>query len=182
MKGINVLFDEKTTLRFLRIWKILKNYGSKLTPRISTPHITLAIFDEIQMGTLERRVSSLTNELKPFRIRFVGVGCFPATTDVLYVSPVPTKKLLDVYLRIFHLFKDYHSLNNSPAPNLHKYFFPESWFPHVTIATRLDDSCFNRAFQHARESFSVFEGQITHLSVLDFDRGRAAECHEKFSL
>ena len=186
MYGINLLFDNKTSRRFVRLWNELQKYGSKLNDNDSTPHITLCIFENINENAMNQRIRNFAANTKKFSIQFTAVGCFPTTNDVIFIIPIVSNEMHAVYNNIFTLFKDFHynkmDSNKARTLNLHKYFFPEVWFPHVTIATKLNASDFYQAFSIARTKFKPFSGTVEKISTINFDRGKTQNSHEIFQL
>ncbi len=172
-----MLFDSKTQARFYRLWEKARLHGSRLTPESSTPHITLAVFDKIPENVLQRRLNSLAKKQRAFLLRFSTIGLFPTTKDVVFLSPVPSQELIKIHRECHTLFQDFHRNGN-----LHKYFTPFLWNPHVTVATGLSASSLSPAIEAIKKEFVPFDASVEYLSFLQFSRGKAAKHHAKISL
>jgi len=99
----------------------------------------------------------LEGRLQSGTIQFVTVGqLFPY---VLYIMPVLNPYLQKLALQISD------AVSGIPETTISKYYGPQSWLPHVTLAKTLSKEEMQRAFSVVQEKFSVFQAQVTEIGL-----------------
>lgn len=127
-------FDEITE-------NIFKSYSNHLNENKITdyvvnskgkrPHITIADYDDLNKSEFIDYMIKFYKNKESIDISFNVLGTF-IETGTLFVSPATSKALLD-----FH--KVHHTNFINFKDNNQSLYLPEGWFPHCTIASRLDD-------------------------------------------
>ncbi|MFG6369968.1 MAG: 2'-5' RNA ligase family protein [Lachnospiraceae bacterium] len=121
------------------------------------PHMTLSAIETRNVDILIPAIKQLEGKLHSETIQFVTVGqLFPY---VLYTMPVLNAYLQDLSLQISNVISDISEATVS------KYYRPQSWLPHVTLAKTLSKEEMQRAFSVVQERFSVFQAQVTELGL-----------------
>lgn len=121
------------------------------------PHMTLSAIEARSVDILIPAIKQLESKLHTGTIQFVTVGqLFPY---VLYTMPVLNPYLQDLALQISSAVSDI------PETTISKYYRPQSWLPHVTLAKTLSKEEMQRAFCVVQERFSVFQAQVTELGL-----------------
>ncbi len=121
------------------------------------PHMTLSAIEARNVDILIPAIKQLEGKLHSETIQFVTVGqLFPY---VLYTMPVLNAYLQDLSLQISNVISDISEATVS------KYYRPQSWLPHVTLAKTLSKEEMQRAFSVVQERFSVFQAQVTELGL-----------------
>jgi 2'-5' RNA ligase len=115
--------DESKAIR-----RLFSTTGSVLADIGTTPHITLAVFKDIDLAKLEPIVHSLAESVAAFRIRFSSVGLFPGEDNVVFLAPVVTSALLELHGAL-HVRLQAAGMSSDP------YYLPEAWVPHCAITT-----------------------------------------------
>jgi 2'-5' RNA ligase len=94
----------------------------------ASPHVSLAVFDEIAVPRLIDVVRSFAETTHPFNIQISSVGMFPGSGigNVVFLAPVVTEELIALHKR-FH-----HQLDNSGL-ECDPLYLPGNWVPHCTI-------------------------------------------------
>lgn len=142
-----------------------KVYAAGVEPVIGKmgdrPHVTLALFSEVDLPCLEELCRDFANQLSTFPVALPAVGTFPTAENVLFLSPVPTLQLLQVH-------QDFH--NRLKCAHLHSstYYHPGKWVPHCTLEIELSDAQFSLAFTTAHALFTPIKGKYASLGIVSF--------------
>ncbi|HRW11385.1 MAG TPA: 2'-5' RNA ligase family protein [Caldilineaceae bacterium] len=125
--------------------EIQVTYGG--APLVGTgwgPHITLTVFDELPPAPvvsplsatvaspvvppqLAQLLTGYANRSRGFTVQLAAVGLFPGEERVVYLAPIVTEALLALH-RAFH--RELTSLGVTSR----RYYRPERWVPHCTVA------------------------------------------------
>ena len=125
------------------------------------PHVSLAVFKEVDLPCLKELTNELAKSIPPFSVILSAIGTFPTSDNVLYISPVPTMQLLKVHEQFHNQLKCTH-LHSST------YYHPRKWMPHCTIEVDLSWAQFTLAAKAARDNFTPIHGQFTSLGIVSF--------------
>jgi 2'-5' RNA ligase len=138
----------------------LEAYPGVETPRTigMVPHLTLAVWGEIDPTFLPYRLAGFDRVPPP--MRFSGFGLFAGPRAVLYLAPKPTAALLDYHADFHRAFAD---LDRQCWP----YYRPSNWVPHVTLGEGLDAAALT-ALAALVPGFVPFTAQPTALGLIRF--------------
>ena len=123
------------------------------------PHITIGAFHAAREDELKllQHVEEFARGQKAGTVQFSEVGNFNG--KVLFLKP-------EKNLFLSQLNKDLHNLL---LPEFEKaengYYLPDIWFPHTTLATRLNQSQFSAAEEIAKKISLPLEAAIDELAV-----------------
>lgn len=161
--AVELYFDQQTEheLRGFRE----KVYASGVTPVIGNlgdrPHVSLAVFSEIDIPCLKDLVNGFAARLPAFTVALAAIGTFPTPDNVLFLSPVPTLQLL-------HIHEEFHQQLNCAHLRSSSYYHPGKWVPHCTVELDLPDEQFPLALKAAQRFFSTVEGKFASLGIVSF--------------
>ncbi len=88
------------------------------------PHITLARYTDIDPDLLTAALAALAGE-NAFQLTFDAVCAFAGEAPVLWLSPLPDRRLREAHARL-------HGAINAALCDPH--YLPGGWAPHLTIA------------------------------------------------
>jgi len=108
------------------IRRLFRDTGSILTELGASPHISFAVFPDVNMGRLTPVVQRLAEQTAPLTVRFSSIGMFPGKRNVVFLAPVATPALLEAHAFFYAKLKE-QSLPCDP------YYLPGAWVPHCTI-------------------------------------------------
>ena len=99
----------------------------------TTPHVSLAVFDDVEVPSLTRIVGDFAARTSPFTLRMSSVGLFAGAENVVFLAPVVTESLLQVHAAL-------HDLISAKGLSCHPDYLPGAWVPHcaVTVEEPLD--------------------------------------------
>ncbi|WP_188525535.1 2'-5' RNA ligase family protein [Saccharibacillus endophyticus] len=144
------------------MWKELSDRGiSHYAQEIENrkPHLTIADYSELnnEAEYCEQFVRYYESASK-MSLGFGALGTF-IDSGALFLSPNPTKKLLDFHFDHHRHFHAYSSFSN---PVYH----PGQWIPHCMIANRLDDVKLSEALRFATKSLTAIEAEVQEVSLI----------------
>jgi 2'-5' RNA ligase len=126
--AVELYFDLPSSSAILDCWEKLSSICLTFNAK---PHISLAIFDDIDTGQMERIVKEFAKNHSPIEVSMPSIGSFLTDEGVLYFSPVVTDKLLKYH-------NDFFNLLDSCKIESNDYYKPDSWVPHCTLDLDLD--------------------------------------------
>ncbi len=127
--GVILYFDEQTEKEFLKVWQSLAdlNLSSHVLEAEIKPHITLAIYEELDCQPCENELVKITSKTSSLPVQFTHLGIFTNPEPVVFAAPLITRELLD-----FHNNLHIRLTNEGKKPwELYK---PGRWVPHCTLA------------------------------------------------
>ena len=123
------------------------------------PHITIGAFHAAreEEAKLLQLVEDFARDQKAGSVQFSQVGDFNG--KVLFLKPEKNLFLSEIN----------NALHNLLLPEFEKaengYYLPDIWFPHTTLATRLNQSQFSAAEEIAKQITLPLEAAIDELAV-----------------
>lgn len=118
-----------TAERLTRLWTRFERFETKPSMRFLgyPPHVTLAIYEEIDEGRL-REALSVFKGARALVLTFTAVRLFEAPQFVVWAEPAPSAALS----------RSHAAVHARIDPALcHEHYRPERWVPHATLATRI---------------------------------------------
>ena len=91
------------------------------------PHITLAIYDELNCQPCDGELAKISSKTESIFLQLSHFGFFSNPEPVVFIAPVPTKGLLE-----FH--SNLHSRLAKQAKKPWELYQPGKWVPHCTLA------------------------------------------------
>jgi 2'-5' RNA ligase len=156
---ITAYFDDNTN-RMLQAYidRIAQATGNNfMTDNHVPPHLTLSAIEAREAKTLATGFDLLEGKIKATPIRIVTVG--QLLPYVMYVAPVLDRSLLELQESVSNAFK------TIPETMISKYYQPYSWFPHITLAKKLQKDQMQAAFCIMQEKFQPIKGVITKVDL-----------------
>ncbi len=156
---ISVYFDNASTRRIQSLIEqiAIASGNDYMIEKQVPPHMTLSSIEARSVNVLIPAVKQLEGKLRQGTIQFVTVGqLFPY---VLYIMPVLNSYLQELALQVNN------AISGIPETTVSKYYNPQSWLPHVTLAKTLSSEQMRQAFFVVQEKFSVFQAQVTELGL-----------------
>ena len=93
------------------------------------PHVSLAVAERITTAQAKRATEPL-REANDLALRLGSVAVFPGRAGVLYLSVVPT-------LRLLRLHREVHARLIRSGIETDRHYLPDLWVPHCTLAQGL---------------------------------------------
>ena len=127
--GVMLYFDSQTEKTISNIWQLLagQNLTSSMLDAGIRPHLTLAIYDELDCRPCENELIKITRNIPAPVIQFSHFGLFTNPEPVIFAAPLVTKELLDLH-------KELHSRLAGDGKNAWELYKPGKWVPHCSLA------------------------------------------------
>jgi 2'-5' RNA ligase len=125
------------------------------------PHVSLAVFDEVDPNKLIQITSLFAKKAYQFPVQLEAIGMFPTPSNIVYLFPIPTIALLTLH-------RDFHQHLKKEKVNSSHYYLPGKWVPHCTLEFELSDEQFDLAVQLCKKHFSPIHGRFASLGVIAF--------------
>lgn len=108
------------------IQHLFKETNSILADIDAKPHISLAVFDEVDIPKLCVILHDFAARLEQLTIRFSSIGLFPGTENIVFLAPVVTESLISAHAILHRYLADANM-------KCHSYYLHGAWVPHCTI-------------------------------------------------
>ncbi|GAB6179245.1 2'-5' RNA ligase family protein [Desulfotomaculum defluvii] len=162
--AVNLYFNEEAENYIMGIWRSLDSMekGKCLTCYDGRPHITLAIYEDLDVELAKERLKSLVREIASFRLKFLQIGIFPHNKGAIFLAPNLTDELFKIH-RIFHnLFKDYDGQGWD-------YYKPQAWYPHCTLSMETPTEAIPSVLAEVLKVFSPIDVTIRSIGIVSLD-------------
>ncbi|AGA70872.1 2'-5' RNA ligase [Desulfitobacterium dichloroeliminans LMG P-21439] len=127
--AINLYFNEEAEKSIINIWETLSllGIGKCMSCLNGRPHITLAIFDELDLAQAREQLMHLAETVPVFSLKLLQVGMFPHNKGAIFLAPNLPDKL-------FQIHRDLHKMLGAWDEHSWDYYKPQDWYPHCTLS------------------------------------------------
>lgn len=156
-------FEEDQEKKFLKIWESLSNENltANLVEAEIRPHITLAIFDELNCRPCESQLAKVAAHTRPIDFQITYLGLFTKPEPVVFATPTVTQELL-----IFH--KNLYDSLAADAKKPWEMYLPGKWVPHCTLALGIELKNLGRIFEKCLDLDLPMSVQANQVGVVEF--------------
>lgn len=126
------------------------------------PHVTIGAFHAVkdEEARLIQMVEEFTKSQKAGIVQFTEIGNFNG--KVLFLKPEKDGFLAQINAELHSiLLPEFEKAENG-------YYMPEIWFPHTTLATRLNQSQFEKAIKIAKNIKLPLATESNEIAVYQF--------------
>ncbi|MGH9903221.1 MAG: 2'-5' RNA ligase family protein, partial [Pyrinomonadaceae bacterium] len=124
---VSLLDDEHYAL-VESIWDELeRGFGVRGTYTTPFPHFSYQVAENYDVGEVEAVLQKISSRAAPFEIKTAGLGIFNLTHPVLYIPVVRSPELSALHELLWGEIARFATA----AP---KYYQPDMWMPHITLA------------------------------------------------
>lgn len=162
--AVELFFDSQSETAIRQMWIKLStaNISNFMKDMNSTPHISLAVYDCIDVTRLKIRLSEFAINHIPLSLKFSAIGMFPGDEGVLFLAPAVTEDLLAMH-------RNYHQVTADWSDLVWPHYRPDgSWFPHCTIAMKLNNENFFRAITLIGEEFNGIKVNVNSVAAVEY--------------
>jgi len=161
MYAVELFFNEEVDSYIRSIWKELSdnNIDSSLNDiEEISPHITLAVYENINEETFIEKFKVFKSNFKPINTSFDILGTFPIT-GICLIKPTVTQELLDIHSQYHQQLK---AFNESASP----YYLPDRWTPHCTLAINLNNDKLKKVFSFVLDKFKPLNATLIDVGLI----------------
>ena len=161
---VELLFDTQSERAIHSLWEKLseKSFPSVLLDHHIRPHITLAVYDNIEVHVAEKYLSELCTWHTPFSVLLNTLGTFYSKDNVIFTAPVYRDDLRNIHAKFHKKFEQF-------VPFVHQHHLPKNWQPHCTLAMHLSDTQFLQTFSIIRKEFQPLEVTIETVALYRYE-------------
>jgi 2'-5' RNA ligase len=161
--GIMLYFDNRTERTINSIWQALAkhNLTSSMLDEGIRPHITLAIYEELDSRPCENEMIKLLSNTPSPSIQFTHLGLFTNPEPVIFAAPLVTKVLLD-----FH--NELHLKLADEGKRSWEFYEPGKWVPHCSLALGYKVENQAEIFRLCQEMPLPMNAQVIQMGVVNF--------------
>ncbi|MBV9052162.1 MAG: 2'-5' RNA ligase family protein [Hyphomicrobiales bacterium] len=123
------------------------------------PHVTLAIYDDIQPLVVQHAAAALFDGAVAVELEFAAVRFFEGPVLTLYAAPSPSPVLENLARKLHHLI--------SPE-RCHPHYRPGSFVPHCTLAMNISTGQRREVAAFARRKRTRFRTTLTGGEIASF--------------
>lgn len=163
--SIGLYFDQATDSLVRNLWRLLAEQELANYYHLSgnRPHITLAIFNDVNCSKAETIISQISRSMDPFSISFQQIGLFPSVNGAVFWGPVVTKELLTLHSILYRAFDDF-----SVQPEF-DFYKPGHWIPHCGLAMEItDNALIPKIMDLCRRMDTPYSGMIVEIGMISF--------------
>jgi 2'-5' RNA ligase len=163
MFAFEMFFDEGTDKYVRDCWRSIA--VEKISSYMNDieeirPHITLAVCNKTNVESAIKSLQALSVQHE-MDLVFDILASFP-TSGTLFLSPTITEEHIRLH-QIFHELITPHTEEHS------KYYLPDHWNPHCTLAIRLNRTELAQAYGHIVKDFVPLRSRITEIGLVELN-------------
>jgi 2'-5' RNA ligase len=159
--ALELALDDEAAAVVRTVWRDIATAGFPLMVDLgANPHISLAIWNEIERDALEEAICRFAAGFAPVDIVFHAVASF-ASTGAVFLAPAPNQRLRDVHEHCHRML----------APFSHEawpHYAVGVWVPHCTLAMDLDGEGLERVMHVARRTRLPLQGRLVRAELMEF--------------
>jgi 2'-5' RNA ligase len=129
MQGVVSLLDDEHYKRIEDVWEELsRTFGVRGIYATPFPHFTYQVSEVYDPARVQAALHKIAAGTEPFSVRTGGLGVFTAAKPVLYMPIVRSPALERLHAAVWQ------QLGDAPQGCAARYYEPDMWLPHVTLA------------------------------------------------
>ena len=160
--AIEMYFDKETEDKIMSlVQKIADNkLSTKFLEWKTRPHVTLAVFNEVDENKCIELLKEFTKERKVLPAFLDSVGMFN-DTKTIFLNSTMTKNMYQLQSDLYDTMKEFDTKG-------WEWYLPDGWVPHCTIALNSEDEedVFYKASELVLREFKKIEGKYTALGLV----------------
>jgi len=161
--AVVLLFEESSIHPIAAIKKSLVKFQS-IEPDQNEipPHLTLAIFDDIDCSACEEKLEDLAEAFDIDAIHFDHLGLFTQNSYILFLAAQTSLDLLEFHAEVHHML----SASTSGSWQIYQ---PGRWVPHITLAKSISKDSLPESIELTDAINLPFSANIAQIGIIFFD-------------
>lgn len=162
--AINLYFNKEAETYITSIWRSLESLekGKCLTCANGRPHITLAIYDNLDLEVAKKRLETLSSNVYSFDLKLLQIGIFPHNKGAIFLTPNLTDRLFQIHRHFHQLFKEFEEQGWD-------YYKPQSWYPHCTLSLETPTEHIPSVLEQILKVFRPIDVSIRSIGIVSLD-------------
>ena len=165
--AVELYFDDASEQQLRQLQAQLTSHG--IPPILEQlgfrPHLSLAGFASTPPEQIIPLVQAFAASTEPFTITLSHLGVFPTTEGVVFLAPTLTRHLA-------RLHQHFHQQLAHAALAADRYYQPDQWVPHCTIATVAEPHQVATAIRMLLQEFRPMQVWCTAVGVITYRPAR----------
>lgn len=160
--AVSVFFEEQTEAVMRQIWARMAESGvsSFLSAGPYRPHLTCAIYAELDIAKLAPALASLALSQKRFPVTLAYPGIFAGEEATVFLAATVSQTLLTFHQQVSRLT---HLHGKQPNP----FYLPNCWNPHCSVARRIKAGTALQAVAACLDSPLPIHGFVESVGIID---------------
>jgi 2'-5' RNA ligase len=177
--AVSLWFDPASEDAVRAIWKRLHDrmLSTFLWTGPFRPHVTLAVYETLNIPLAAKQVQGLLLETKAFEIALPLIGCFTSPPGsmstsgaAVFLGVTPTVYLLQLHAEVHRLLGMF---GHTPKP----FYLPSRWNPHCTIAREIAAEAIPEIIRATQETALPLIVTVTRIGIIDTPTEIELECY-----
>lgn len=162
--AINLYFNKEGEQAILKIWESLAllNIGKCMSCTNGRPHITLAIYNDLEMSKAKEVLEVITQDVYSFKLTFLQIGIFPLHKGTIFLTPNLTNELFLIHGRLHDAFAKW-------AEQGWEYYKPQVWHPHCTLSMETPVAEIPKVLEEILKNFQCIEVTVESMGIASLD-------------
>ncbi|AFM02441.1 2'-5' RNA ligase [Desulfitobacterium dehalogenans ATCC 51507] len=162
--AINLYFNEEAEQSIMRIWESLAllNIGKCMSCTNGRPHITLAIYNDLDLTKAKEMINALAQAVHSFKLAFLQIGIFPLHKGTIFLTPNLTDDLFQVHRMLHDAFSAWEEEGWD-------YYKPQIWHPHCTLSMETPVEEIPKMLEEILKDFQSIEVTIESIGMASLD-------------
>ena len=128
----------------------------------SIPHVTLAIYDEINGSKSKQKIKVFASQLKPEPFVFTHLGLFRSKMNAVFAAPIVNEPLLEFHKKFHDFFKD-------EGTDSWENYLPGKWVPHCTLAFDVSDGKRDEVLSICQNLMLPLTVDASSIGIMEFE-------------
>jgi 2'-5' RNA ligase len=161
-----------------RMWRLFeKEYDSRAIQNFPHPHLSFQAGISEDLQAIDLHLKKLTSQISPIPVAIGGIDTFEKPERVIFLSVTRTKILQSIHKKIDKLLQKYCS-------QTFKFYSPQDWTPHITLAHGDITSHLFRKAKKDLENIRPLHKLVLHNVCLVrwYDKDRRIRIYKKYIL
>lgn len=162
--ALNLYFDQEAEGEIIGIWERLASLkaGKCMSCSNGRPHITLAIYENVNLDCLREKIKGLARKIQGFNLKFLQIGIFPHNKGAIFLAPNLNDELL-------HCHRLIHAELEELTEQCWDYYKPHSWYPHCTLSLETPLHDIPRVIQEIIKDFRPLDVKVEFIGIASLE-------------
>ena len=162
--AINLYFNKEAEQAILKIWESLAllNKGKCMSCTNGRPHITLAIYNDLEMSKAKGALEVLAQKVYSFELTFLQIGIFPLNKGTIFLTPNLTNDLFQIHRTLHDAFATWEEQG-------WEYYKPQVWHPHCTLSMETPVADIPKVLEEILKNFQSLEVTVESIGIASLD-------------
>ena len=139
-----------------------KNIAPYMYARSIPPHVTLAIYEDMDCRTCEEKIAKLASQTATINLNFSFLGFFHTESTVIFLGLTPTRRLISIHQQVHQSLAE-----NGTKP--WELYLPGKWVPHCSLAVDFPSENTDQATALCMRIALPLSIPVTSLGVVRFE-------------